>query len=71
MKRNVLKIIERNRGYIPYSYDLSWEEVKDLMECAAKKDNEIERMYTAIYSSFCVGFVLGSRATLKGFKERK
>lgn len=72
MKRNVLKIIERNRGYIPYSYDLSWAEVKDLMECAAKKDNELDRMYTAIYSSFCVGFVLGSRATLKGvFKERK
>lgn len=71
MKRNVLKIIERNRGHIPYSYDLSWEEVKNLMECAAKKDNELERMYTAIYSSFCVGFVLGSRATLKGFKERK
>ena len=41
------------------------------MECAAKKDNELDRMYTAIYSSFCVGFVLGSRATLKGFRERK
>ena len=71
MKRDVMKIIERNRGHISSRYDLSWEEVKDLMECAAKKDNELDRMYTAIYSSFCVGFVLGSRATLKGFRERK
>ena len=71
MKRDVMKIIERNRGHIPDSYDLSLTGVEDLMKCAAKKGIELDRMYTAIYFSFCVGFVLGSRATLKGFRERK
>lgn len=72
MQRNVLKIIERTRGHIPTAYDLTCDEVKDLMNCVTKKDNELERLYTAIYCAFCVGFVLGSRATLKGvFRERK
>lgn len=72
MQRNVMKIIEDNRGTIPIRYDLSWGEVKDLLECAARKNSELDRLYTAIYCAFCVGFVLGSRATLKGvFKERK
>lgn len=72
MQRNVMKIIEDNRRTIPIRYDLSYGELKDLMECAAKKNSEFDRLFTAIYCAFHVGFVLGSRATLKGvFRERK
>lgn len=72
MQRNVMKIIEDNWRTIPTRYDLSWGEVKDLMERAAKEKSEFDRLFTAIYCAFSVGFVLGSRATLKGvFKERK
>lgn len=72
MQRNVMKIIEDNRGTIPIRYDLSYGEVKDIMACADKGSSVTSKLLTAIYCAFCVGFVLGSRATLKGvFKERK
>lgn len=71
MKRDIMKIIERNRGHIPYRYALSCGDVREVLNCAAKKDNELERLYTAIGCAFYLGFVLGSRATLKGFRERK
>lgn len=74
MRRNVMKIIRKNWDTIPSTYDLSSLEMKDILEYSIRKEKNrgISRIYTILHCAFCAGFVLGSRATLKGvFKERK
>lgn len=60
MEKAIKLVHDGTESAIPAAYQLSGEEVKDLMKCA--ETNTFE----AISRAFWYGYVLGHRATEKG-----
>ena len=64
MKRDMMKTVERAKGTIPYNYELTFGELRDLY--SVLMDESRDSRWDALTTAFDYGFVLGARAQKAG-----
>ena len=66
-RRDLIKTANKVTGCIPYQYDLTIEEMRQLDDIAREQD-----IYEAIMLAFNYGYVVGHRITKSGkYKENR
>ena len=62
--RDMMKTVEKNKSTIPYNYELTYGELRDLYSILM--DEGRDGRWDALTTAFDYGFVLGARAQKAG-----